>query len=147
MHFRNIVLALGALLVFAGIGLSLFWLSQMAGTPGEVKQEPQRPVEVRPEAVLEAVHPLPAGTLIRPADFRWREIDPSEVRPGTILRKEASEAEYLGAIVSKRLRRGRAAHRRRSRQDHRQALSFGSAETRHARCHYCGRCAARLGRA
>ncbi len=101
MLFRNIVLALGALLVFAGIALSLFWLSQMGGPPPEVKQEPPRPVEIRREAVLEAVHPLPAGTLIRPGDFRWREIDPSEARPGTILRKETSENEYLGAIVRK----------------------------------------------
>ena len=40
-----------------------------------------------------------AGTLIRPADFRWREIGPGEVRPGTVLRKETSEADYLGAIA------------------------------------------------
>ncbi len=100
MLFRNIVLALGALLVFAGIGLSVFWLSQMAGTPNEAKQEPQRQApEARRDAVLEAVHPLPAGTLIRPADFRWHEIDPGEARPGAILRRETSETEYLGAIA------------------------------------------------
>jgi pilus assembly protein CpaB len=101
MFFRNIVLALGALLVFAGIALSLFWLSQMGGPPVEVKQEPQRPVEIRREARLEAVRPLPAGTLLRPGDFRWREIEPGEIRPGMILRKDASENEYLGAIARK----------------------------------------------
>jgi pilus assembly protein CpaB len=101
MLFRNALLAVGAILVCAGIGLSLFWLSQMGGTPSEVKQEPQRPVEVRRDAVLEAVHPLPSGTLIRSGDFRWREIDPSEVRPGIILRKETSENEYLGAIITR----------------------------------------------
>ena len=62
-------------------------------------QPQQQPAEVRREAVLEAAHPLPAGTLIRPADFHWREIEPGEVRPGTILRKDASEAEYFGAIA------------------------------------------------
>ncbi len=101
MFFRNIVLALGALLVFAGIALSLFWLTQMGGTPNEVKQEPQRAPEVRRDAVLEAVHPLAAGTLIRPGDFRWHEIDPGEARPGAILHKETSETEYNGAIAKR----------------------------------------------
>ncbi len=108
MLFRNIVLALGALLVFAGIALALFWLSQMGGPPPEVKQEPQRPVEVRRDAVLEAVRPLPAGTLLRPGDFRWREIGPGEMRPGAILRKDTSENEYLGAIVTKDFAAGEA---------------------------------------
>ncbi len=105
MLFRNILLIVGALLVFAGIGLSLFWLSQMGGgVPVEAKQEPQprrQPAEIRREAVLEAAHPLPAGTLIRQSDFRWHEIEPGEVQPGSILRREASEAEYLGAIARK----------------------------------------------
>ena len=102
MLFRNIVLALGALLVFAGIGLSLFWLSQMGGTPSEVKQEPQHQApEARRDAVLEAVHPLPAGTLIRSGDFRWHEVEPGEAHPGAIHRNESSETEYLGAIVTR----------------------------------------------
>ncbi len=101
MLLRNIVLALGALLVFAGIGLAMFWLSQMGRQPAQVKKEPQQPVVVRREALLEAVRPLPAGTLIRPGDFRWREIDPGEARFGMILRKDASDDEYLGAIVRK----------------------------------------------
>ena len=101
MFFRNIVLALGALLVFAGIALSLFWLTQMGGTPNEVKQESQRAPEVRRDAVLEAVHPLAAGTLIRPGDFRWHEIDAGEARPGAILHKETSETEYNGAIAKR----------------------------------------------
>ncbi len=103
MLFRNALLAVGAILVCAGIGLSLFWLSQMGGGPANearpAPQPQQQPAEVRREAVLEAAHPLPAGTLIRPADFQWREIEPGEVRPGAILRKDASETEYLGAIT------------------------------------------------
>ena len=104
MLFRNVLLALGAILVFAGIGLSLFWLTQMGAGPAVEVAVPQpqlpAPAAVR-EAVLEAAHPLPVGTLIRPSDFRWREIEPNEVRPGTILRKDGPEAEYLGAIVRK----------------------------------------------
>ena len=37
MLFRDIVLALGALPVFAGIALSPFWLSQTGETPSEVR--------------------------------------------------------------------------------------------------------------
>ncbi len=33
------------------------------------------------------------------ADFHWREIETGEIRPGAVLRREASETEYLGAIV------------------------------------------------
>jgi pilus assembly protein CpaB len=101
MLFRNVLLALGAILVFAGIGLSLLWLIQMGDAPtaAPVQQVQQQPVSVPREAILEAVHPLPVGTLIRSSDFRWREVEPSEVKPGAILRKETSEAEYLGAIV------------------------------------------------
>ena len=64
MLFRNALLAVGAILVCAGIGLSLFWLSQMGGGPANearpVPQPQQQPAEVRREAVLEAAHPLPA---------------------------------------------------------------------------------------
>ena len=102
MPFRNIVLALGALLVFAGIGLSLFWLSQMGGqNEAKLEAQPVQQAAPRREALLEAAQPLRAGTLIRPADLRWREIDASEARPGTVLRKDASENDYLGAIVTR----------------------------------------------
>ena len=102
MPFRIIVLALGALLVFAGIGLSLFWLSQMGGqNDAKLEAQPVQQAAPRREALLEAAQPLRAGTLIRPADLRWREIDVSEARPGTVLRKDASENDYLGAIVTR----------------------------------------------
>ncbi len=69
MHFRNVLLAVGAVLVLAGIGLSLFWLSELgAGGTNVAKTEPQppsQPVEIQRDAVLEAAHALPAGTLIR----------------------------------------------------------------------------------
>ena len=150
MLFRNALLAVGAILVCAGIGLSLFWLSQMGGGPAnEARSVPQpqpQPAEVRREAVLEAAHSLPAGTLIRPADFQWHEIQPGEVRPGTILRKDASETEYLGAITRKDFASGEPLTSRRSRQDHRQAIPFGGAQARDTRRHHRGRRAARAHR-
>jgi pilus assembly protein CpaB len=108
MFFRNILLAVGAILVFAGIGLSLLWLTQMnAGPTPEAVRQPQPQLTVAPrEAILEAAHPLPTGTLIRPSDFRWREIEPSEIRPGSILRKDSPDGEYLGAIVRKNFAEG-----------------------------------------
>ncbi len=102
---RNFLLALGALLVFAGVGLSLIWINQL-GKPLEPSQ-PQA-AEVRRNAVLEAAHPLPTGTLLRFEDLKWRDIDPREVRPGFLLRGEASETEYLGAIARRDLGGGEA---------------------------------------
>ncbi len=103
MLLRNLMLAIGGSLVFAGVGLAIFWLSQTGGGPAPDMGSPFLPQQqapaIRREAMLEAVHPLPEGTLIRPGDFRWHEFEPAEVRPGAILRKEASEAEYLGAIA------------------------------------------------
>lgn len=102
---RNLLLALGVLLVFAGAGLSLVWLSQ---TDKPVEPSQPQAAETRRNAVLEAAHPLPAGTLLRLEDLRWREIDAREVQPGFLLRGEVSETEYLGAIAGRNIGGGEA---------------------------------------
>jgi len=102
MLVRNIMLALGALLLLAGVGLMLIWVNgDTAGPPPrEVKQEPQVQEPQAPrEAMLEAAHALPKGTLLRSGDVTWKDIDPKQVRPGAVLRSSASEADYLGAIT------------------------------------------------
>jgi hypothetical protein len=61
MFLRNLMLAIGGILVFAGIGLSFLWLSQSGGGPEPAPTalpQQQAPV-VRREAMLEAAHPLP----------------------------------------------------------------------------------------
>lgn len=107
MIFRNAMLVLGALLVFAGLGLSLIWMKRSA--PVETAQGPQAQApQPRPGAVLEAAHALPAGILLRADDLRWREMGAGEVPPGAILRKDASVAEFLGAITRKDFAGGEA---------------------------------------
>ncbi len=102
---RKLLLALGALLVLAGVGLSLIWLNQLR-RPADPSQ-PQV-AQVRQNAVLEAAHPLLAGTLLRLEDLRWHEIEPPGVRPGFLLRNEISETEFLGAIARRDLAGGEA---------------------------------------
>ncbi len=102
---RNLLFALGALLLLAGVGLSLIWINQLNSLP-----EPTRPqaAQARRSAVLEATHPLPAGTLLRSEDLRWHEIEPHEVRPGFLQRSEVSETEFLGAIARRDFAAGEA---------------------------------------
>jgi pilus assembly protein CpaB len=103
---RNFVLVLGALLVFAGLGLSLVWMSE----PGQQPVEPGQPqaAQAPREAVLEAAHSLPAGTLLRQEDLRWREIEPGQARPGSLLRSQNSGAEFYGAIIRRDFADGEA---------------------------------------
>ncbi|MGO8955520.1 MAG: Flp pilus assembly protein CpaB [Rhodomicrobium sp.] len=109
MFIRNLLLAVGAVLVLAGLGLSLVWINQMQSGPAEVRQEFQTQApEVRLDALLEAAHPLPAGTLLRPGDIRWREIQPGASHPGVLLRNQVSDAEYLGAIARRDFSEGEA---------------------------------------
>ncbi len=102
---RNLLLALGALLVLAGVGLSLIWINQLR-RPADPSQ-PQV-AQVRQNAVLEAAHPLLAGTLLRMEDLRWREIGSREVPAGSLLRNEVSEAEFLGSIARRDFAEGEA---------------------------------------
>jgi pilus assembly protein CpaB len=109
MFIRSLLLAVGAILVLAGLGLSLIWINQMQSGPVEVRQEFQTHApEVHRDALLEAAHPLPAGTLLRPGDIRWREIEPGASRPGDLLRNQVSEAEYFGAIARRDFADGEA---------------------------------------
>jgi len=103
---RNLLLALGALLVVAGLGLSVLWINQ-TGTPALESSAPQAS-EPRRNAMLEAAHPLPAGTLLRIEDLRWREIGPREVLAGSLLRNEVSQAEFLGSIARRDFAEGEA---------------------------------------
>lgn len=103
---RNLALVLGALLILAGLGLSLVWMSE----PGQQPVEPGQPqtAESRKEAVLEAAHALAAGTLLREEDLHWREIEPGKGSPGSILRSQISGAEFYGAITRRDFADGEA---------------------------------------
>lgn len=93
MLLRNILLAIGAAAVLAGLLLAAL---QLKRTPEPVEAE--KPAAVRP-AVLAASHELPMGTLLRKGDVAWREVEPGEIRPGNIVRGQALESEVLGSIT------------------------------------------------
>jgi len=94
MLLRNVLLALGGVLVLVGAGLFIAWFSQMRSRPVAVVE---RSVESRP-AVLVAARTIALGTLLRKEDIAWKDVMPGEVRPGYLMRGQVSEAEFLGAI-------------------------------------------------
>ncbi len=108
MLIRNILLAVGSILVLAGLGLSVLWINDMKSAPGTKPEPASAMPEVHLDAVLEAAHPLPAGTLLRPGDIRWKEIHPGESRPGALLRSQVPEAEFMGAITRREFADGEA---------------------------------------
>jgi pilus assembly protein CpaB len=95
MLFRNILLAIGALFVFAGLGFLLIWFSQMRTPPPAIVGETQ--VETKAE-ILAAARAIPVGTLLRKDDIAWKALGSTAIGPGYLLRGQTSEAEFLGAI-------------------------------------------------
>ncbi|HET6377452.1 MAG TPA: Flp pilus assembly protein CpaB [Methylocella sp.] len=96
MFLRNVLLALGIVFVLAGLALMTAWLRQPKTPPAPALS----PAQPRAE-VLAAARPIPEGTLLRKDDTKWLEAGPGEVQPGYILRGQASEADFFGAISRK----------------------------------------------
>lgn len=96
MFLRNVLLAIGIVFVLAGLALMTAWLRQPKAPPAPAVS----PAQTRAE-VLAAARPIPAGALLRKDDTKWLETGPGEVRPGYILRGQAAEADFFGAISRK----------------------------------------------
>ena len=109
MFIRNALLALGALCLSAGIVLSVLWYNQLGV---RTAQGPEQP---RP-AVLVATHDIPAGTLLRPDDMAFKEVPPSEMHAGALVRGQVPSAEFVGAVVRRPFADRRTFCRRRSGQ-------------------------------
>lgn len=90
MFLRNVLLAIGAVFVLAGVGLMIAWFSQPRAPAGVA--EPR--VESK-QAVLVAKRAIPSGTKLSEEDIAVKEIGPGEVRPGNISRE--SKRDFLGA--------------------------------------------------
>jgi pilus assembly protein CpaB len=101
MFLRNVLLAVGAVFVLAGVGLMIAWFGQVRNTPAMVETR----VETQ-QAVLTATHAIPAGTLLRKEDITWKDVGPGEVHLGNLLRGQVSETEFLGAISQRDLAAG-----------------------------------------
>jgi pilus assembly protein CpaB len=103
MSVRKLLLFLGIIFVISGLGLSFLWFNRVTTQAPKVAQSvPKGP------AVLTALHALPSGTLLRDGDIGWKEVPPSQIRPGQLLRSEVSETEYLGAITRRDFAEGEA---------------------------------------
>ena len=95
MLIRNMLLAIGGLALLAGLALSAVWLSQTSGGPAA--EADRRPI-AQP-AILVAARPIVTGTLLRAEDIAWRNIEPTESRPGNLLRGQVTDMEFLGAVI------------------------------------------------
>jgi pilus assembly protein CpaB len=93
MFLRNVLLAVGAVFVLAGVGLMVAWFGQVRNSPAVDETR-----VVSQQAVLVATRAIPAGTLLRKEDFSWKDVGPGEVHLGNLLRGQVSETEFLGAI-------------------------------------------------
>ena len=103
MFLRNVLLAVGAVFVLAGVVLIITWFGQV--------KKPASVVESRVEnqsAILAAARAIPSGTLLRKEDMSWKEVGPGEVHPGNLLRGQVSETEFLGAISRRNFAEGEA---------------------------------------
>lgn len=92
MFVRNLLLVVGVLCLLGGITLSVVWYNQMRGGVTEAERPPN-------PAVLVASRAIPAGTLLRPDDLRWREVHAGQIRPGSLLQGQVLQAEFVGAVT------------------------------------------------
>ena len=96
---RHLLLAAGALLLVAGIALSVSWL-RLPSMPAEVVPP------ARTETVLVVARPLKARSLLRIDDLGWSTLSASDVPPGSYLRGQAASLDLAGAVTLRDLRPG-----------------------------------------
>ena len=102
MLIRNALLVLGVICILGGLPLAYVWLTNQDASVEEAK-----PVAPAPEpqaakiGVLSASHEIASGVLLQQGDILWKEVAPSEVRPGYLVRGQASEAEFVGALAKR----------------------------------------------
>jgi pilus assembly protein CpaB len=99
MVFRGILLALGAIALFVGMGLLVLSLQATGTTAASIPP-------VARQAVLTAARALPPGTLLRGDDARWAEMPINEIPPGGVVRGAGTEAEILGNAIRRAFRPG-----------------------------------------
>ena len=92
MFVRNLLLVIGALCLVGGLALSVVWYRQTSSGVAQAPRPPQ-------PAVLVAGRALATGTLLRPDDLRWKDVAAGQIRPGSLLRGQVAQGEFIGAVT------------------------------------------------
>jgi pilus assembly protein CpaB len=111
MFLRNALLAIGAVFVIAGTCLFVLWFGDVRNRQAMAERPAGNQTASLPASraeVLAAAHAIPGGTLLRAADFQWKQAGPDEVRPGNLLRGQVAETEFLGALSRRYFQEGEA---------------------------------------
>ena len=107
--FRNVLLILGVICILGGAAVGYVWLTNQDAPAEAVPEarapEPQQPAKI---AVLSASRDIASGTLLQQGDVLWKEIAPSELRPGNLARGQATEGEFAGALAKRDFANGEA---------------------------------------
>ena len=108
MLFRNALLILGFICIVSGLALGYVWVTSQ-DTPVEAAPEVRAPEpQAAKIAVLSASHDVASGTLLQQGDMLWKDVAPSEIRPGNLVRGQATEAEFVGALARRNFASGEA---------------------------------------
>lgn len=112
MLIRNLLFALGALFVVAGLALAVIWLRQ-TGTAPQTASEADAPGIAKAPipgklSVLTVTASIPSGTLLRASDIGWRQIEQGAFRPGFLLQGQISETDLLGSVTRRDFADGEA---------------------------------------
>jgi pilus assembly protein CpaB len=103
MFFRNLLLnlllAIGALALVAGTAIVVLRTSH---SPAGGTRAAQRP------AILVATHAVESGSLLRPEDVAWKEVDSDAIAADDLVRGRVSPSDYSGAVVRHRFASGEA---------------------------------------
>jgi pilus assembly protein CpaB len=110
MFLRNALLVLGVFCILGGLAVAYVWLTSQDSSVEAAKPEAPAPETQQPAkiAVLSASRSIASGTVLQQGDILWKEIAPSELRPGNLARGQASEAEFVGTLAQRDFANGEA---------------------------------------
>jgi len=94
MFQRNILLAIGAIALLAGLVFLVLGFGQSSASKVEKAE-----VDKTEPSILIAAHPLVAGSLLRPEDMAWKELPPTEIAQDNLVRGKISETDFIGAVT------------------------------------------------
>jgi pilus assembly protein CpaB len=84
---------MGILTLVAAAVLAVVWMR----LPSSVPKAPQ--TAGQPPAILVAAVDIPGGTVLHTGDLRWQKVQPMAIMPNDLVRGQASQASYYGAVT------------------------------------------------